>query len=83
MQLQLFIQMLSGGAGDRRRDAFQGKPRAFLSRPQKNNLYKNPEGIYCRFTVLYLNGGVRWLKAERIAAVKASWVIGAQQHHIA
>lgn len=35
MQLQLFIQMLSGGADDRGRDAFQGKPPAFPSQPQK------------------------------------------------
>lgn len=36
---------------------FSGKTSRISITTTKNNLYINPEGIYCRFTVLYLNGG--------------------------
>lgn len=37
---------------------FSGKTSRISITTTKNNLHINPEGIYCRFTVLYLNGGV-------------------------
>ena len=80
MQLQLFIQMLNGAADDWRKGCCFTRKKWTQLFP--NRIFKPHFNAQEGFSPYLAVEALFWTQTERIAAFKASWVIGAQQQHL-